>query len=306
MKKLICTLLAALLFILASLTALAAEYSEGYFHYTISDESITITDYFGDEETVTVPALIAGIPVNSIASGAFAGSGIKVLNLPDTITSIEGGAIDIGVVINYNSNLPPAEQEQPNPPVQPNPQPDIPAQPNNIPGQSPALPPTPPQDSDTDDVALPEQPDSDDVTLPDETEHPDSDDVTLPAETEQPKPSARPNDNDAAEPKPTDKAPSEPDPAANNPPDSSQDAVEEVEIELKEEDFANTPAVTQPTPDGAASPENAAQANQSAPASSEGDDSDSLPYPAIALMAISVIIIIAIIVILFVLTKKKK
>ena len=68
--------------------------------------------------------MIAGIPVNTIASGAFSGSGIKELNLPDTITSIENGAIDAEVVINYNSNLPSGGQTQPDPPQPDTPQTD--------------------------------------------------------------------------------------------------------------------------------------------------------------------------------------
>ena len=75
MKKLTAILSALVLILSVTPAAFATVYSEGYFKYTIADESITITEYFGSEETVTVPAMIAGIPVNTIASGAFSGSG---------------------------------------------------------------------------------------------------------------------------------------------------------------------------------------------------------------------------------------
>ncbi len=67
-------------------------YSEGYFYYTINDQSVTIVGYFGNETEVTVPSSIAGYPVNAIAPGAFANTTVKVLHLPDTIRAVgEGG-----------------------------------------------------------------------------------------------------------------------------------------------------------------------------------------------------------------------
>ncbi len=102
MKRFSCLLLAVLL--LLPLHVQAERFSEGFFYYTVSDQSVTITGYFGREQVVTVPARIAGNPVNAIASGAFADSGITALYLPETITSIEGGAIDAGVTVVYNSN----------------------------------------------------------------------------------------------------------------------------------------------------------------------------------------------------------
>ena len=59
-------------------------YTEGALHYTIADESITITGYFGKDAAVTVPASIAGIPVNTIAKGAFTDNdNVKTVDLPD-------------------------------------------------------------------------------------------------------------------------------------------------------------------------------------------------------------------------------
>ena len=87
MKKLIPVLLSLLMALAMTGTALAATvYTEGALHYTIADESITITGYFGKDAAVTVPASIAGIPVNTIAKGAFTGNdNVKTVDLPDTI-----------------------------------------------------------------------------------------------------------------------------------------------------------------------------------------------------------------------------
>lgn len=107
MKKLIPVLLSLLMALAMTATALAATvYTEGALHYTIADESITITGYFGKDAAVTVPASIAGIPVNSIAKGAFTGNdNVKTVDLPDTITAVEEGAFASGITVNYNSNV---------------------------------------------------------------------------------------------------------------------------------------------------------------------------------------------------------
>lgn len=107
MKKLIPVLLSLLMALAMTGTALAATvYTEGALHYTIADESITITGYFGKDAAVTVPASIAGIPVNTIAKGAFTGNdNVKTVDLPDTITAVEEGAFASGITVNYNSNI---------------------------------------------------------------------------------------------------------------------------------------------------------------------------------------------------------
>ena len=116
MKKLIPLLLALVMAL--SLTAVASAstvYTEGALYYTIADESITITGYFGRDEVVTVPASIAGIPVNTIAKGAFTGSSAaRVVDLPDTITTVEEGAFASGITVNYNSNI--VQPDEPTPP----------------------------------------------------------------------------------------------------------------------------------------------------------------------------------------------
>ena len=80
-------------------------YTEGTLYYTISNNSITITGCFGKKEEVTVPAMIAGYPVNAIAKGAFTSNKyIKKLNLPDTISKVEPGAIPSDIKVIYNAN----------------------------------------------------------------------------------------------------------------------------------------------------------------------------------------------------------
>lgn len=253
MKKLTSILLALMLILTITFSAFATVYTEKYFHYTISDESITITDYFGHEDTVTVPAMIAGIPVNTIASGAFTESGIKVLNLPDTITTIDNGAIDSGVVVNYNSNLPPDEQTrpQPNPPQQDPPQQDFPQINPTLPDfTQPDFPgivvnpiPSPPQD-DIGDIDIPE----DDITIIDEDI---PDDVVIidesndgdnkePEQTKRNEPqSTKPTQSEERKPKPSQtKQPEQP--AVTTSTESTY-SVEVGEIEL---DFDETEPVT--------------------------------------------------------------
>ena len=101
MKMKVCPFLRALFLCLVmiwmmgiSTTVWAGEsYVYGYFHYTVADDSVTITGYTGDEEVVKIPSMIAGNPVNTIASGAFAGAeNTATIYLPDTIMTVESGA----------------------------------------------------------------------------------------------------------------------------------------------------------------------------------------------------------------------
>lgn len=110
MKKAIVILSAVCLIICLSLSAFAAEvYTEKTFEYTIADESVTIVGYFGNDAEVTVPSMIAGYPVNAIATGAFTRATVKTLYLPDTIMTIEPGAIRAGITVVYNANIAPPE-----------------------------------------------------------------------------------------------------------------------------------------------------------------------------------------------------
>lgn len=265
MKKIAAILSALALILTITPAAFATVYTEGYLHYTIADESITITGYFGSEETVTVPAMIAGIPVNTIASGAFSESGIKVLNLPDTITSIESGAIDLGVVINYNSNLPQGGQTQPspNPPVQDDPQPNPPQTDIPLPGipggiiLPPATQSSTEDDTQPDDINIPDGSAPDDVTVTEPLPEDDSQ-TAEPNQSEPPEPqstkpaqsepqSTKPSKSDESSTQPAKTAKTEP--SEDSSATSSQNAIEEVEIEL---DLDKQEAVTGVTEDEAA------------------------------------------------------
>lgn len=108
MKKWIATYIVMLSMIMVmTVPALAKDvYTEGTLYYTVKDESITITGCFSHDETVTVPNVIAGVPVNTIAKNAFSGNAyVKTVNLPDTITTVEDGAFSGGVKVNWNSNV---------------------------------------------------------------------------------------------------------------------------------------------------------------------------------------------------------
>ena len=84
-------------------------YSEGPLYYTVENGSVIIAGYFGRESSVTVPSMIAGMPVNTIASGAFADEEHTVVILPDTVTVIQPGAFDdIDELIYSDGNEEPA------------------------------------------------------------------------------------------------------------------------------------------------------------------------------------------------------
>ena len=105
-KKILFVLLLCFCMCGITMTASAAtEYVDGYLRYTVEDGSVTITGYNGRESEVTVPSKIAGVPVNSIAEGAFSNAtGVTKVNLPDTIMTIEEGAFTVGQTVVYNSN----------------------------------------------------------------------------------------------------------------------------------------------------------------------------------------------------------
>lgn len=168
-RNLMLILLAALLAVgLVGVSAPAARaddtvYTEGTLYYTIANESITITGCFGRDAEIHVPAMIAGIPVNTIAAGAFANNeNVKTVYLPDTISKVEPGAFGEGVRVIYNANtdhpqdtptdlilglLTPAATDDPNatePPAEPT---EPPAEPTEPPAA-----PTPTQGSGTEDI----------------------------------------------------------------------------------------------------------------------------------------------------------
>ena len=72
--------------------AFAETYAHGHLRYEVADQSVTITGYAGREEIVTVPSMIGGNPVNSIASGAFSkAASVETVYLPNTVVSVEQG-----------------------------------------------------------------------------------------------------------------------------------------------------------------------------------------------------------------------
>jgi hypothetical protein len=51
--------------------------------------SITITAYVGTDTDVAVPSSIGGIPVTAIGESAFAGTNVKKVSLPNSVTHID-------------------------------------------------------------------------------------------------------------------------------------------------------------------------------------------------------------------------
>ena len=97
---------------------------DGYFRYTVSDQSVTIIAYTGRDSEVTVPSMIGGYPVNTIAAGAFArNSAVKTIYLPDCITTIEAGAFAAGQTVVYSADTTPGQSEL-DPDPMPKPSPD--------------------------------------------------------------------------------------------------------------------------------------------------------------------------------------
>ena len=59
------------------------------FAYDVNSGNITITSYQGSSQHVVVPAIINGYPVATIGEGAFQGSSIITVTLPDSIKTID-------------------------------------------------------------------------------------------------------------------------------------------------------------------------------------------------------------------------
>jgi hypothetical protein len=64
------------------------------FSYTNTNGTITITGYTGPGGNVTIPSTIDGLPVASIGYSAFAFSSITSVTIPNSVTSIGGGAFN--------------------------------------------------------------------------------------------------------------------------------------------------------------------------------------------------------------------
>lgn len=81
-----------LLSMLLGMFPLPAVSAEGVFSYLIAEGEVIITGYTGEEETVTVPAELEGLPVTTVGELAFESAGMKELILPESIRVLEDGA----------------------------------------------------------------------------------------------------------------------------------------------------------------------------------------------------------------------
>src|SRR5688572_4632671 len=62
------------------------------FEYTITNGSITITNYTGPGGNVAIPASIDGMPVTAIGGVAFWGhTNLTAITIPNSVTNIEDG-----------------------------------------------------------------------------------------------------------------------------------------------------------------------------------------------------------------------
>ncbi|MCL2708447.1 MAG: leucine-rich repeat domain-containing protein, partial [Defluviitaleaceae bacterium] len=73
-------------------TSVVAENPVHDFEYRITEDGIRITGYNGASVTVRIPEKIEGIPVTSIGSYAFYGTGITSVIIPDGVFEIRDGA----------------------------------------------------------------------------------------------------------------------------------------------------------------------------------------------------------------------
>lgn len=219
LKKLFLILTICISFCSLNLIAFAAtEYVDGYLRYTVEDGSVTITGYNGKESEVTIPSKIAGVPVNTIAKGAFSNSTkVTKVNLPDTIMTIEEGAFASGQTVVYNSNTNDTTITEPE---------DTQKEPSEDTQTKPS-----------------EKPSEDTQTKPSET--PSEDTQSKPSETPsgdtQTKPSETPNGDTDNEPGVI------PNEDAENPTENDF-SVEEIEVELdgsESDDFVNDKADTE-------------------------------------------------------------
>ena len=95
MKKMIKIILLVITVLLSSNDSVFAEtiYTEGALNYVIRDGSIVIVGYFGVDKEVVVPDHIGTYVVTGIASKALVKDCIEKVILPETVISVEEGAI---------------------------------------------------------------------------------------------------------------------------------------------------------------------------------------------------------------------
>ena len=62
--------------------------------YTVTDAgTAAVTGYTGDKTVVVIPGTLGGRTVTAVAEGAFVGSPVEALSLPDTVTDVAFGAL---------------------------------------------------------------------------------------------------------------------------------------------------------------------------------------------------------------------
>jgi hypothetical protein len=57
-------------------------------------KSVTVTGYLGEEKEITIPATLGGLPVTAIGDGAFTGSKLTGVTVPESVTVIGSRAFD--------------------------------------------------------------------------------------------------------------------------------------------------------------------------------------------------------------------
>ena len=62
------------------------------FGFSTNGGTVTVTKYLGTNTTVTIPASINNLPVIGIGASAFSGTSLISITIPNTVTSIGGGA----------------------------------------------------------------------------------------------------------------------------------------------------------------------------------------------------------------------
>ena len=76
----------------AKLYAQWAKWSDAENFEWEENETVTITGYHGQDETLVIPALLNGKPVTRLATGAFTGCEAKEIILPQMLETVEDGA----------------------------------------------------------------------------------------------------------------------------------------------------------------------------------------------------------------------
>lgn len=115
MKRIACIILCILMIGCLDFAVNAKEtFGHHFFEYWIEDGGIQICGYLGEETEVTIPNSISGLPVYAIVNGAFSDCpSVQILNVPDTVTEIEEGAISANIAVNYLGNTYMTKNEKP-------------------------------------------------------------------------------------------------------------------------------------------------------------------------------------------------